>query len=428
MKKPPLKNIYFESLRKKSNATNEQQLVGYIREMGLFRKIKETPLMINEEDIEKGVLISGTYYCGFYEAKYTLIYNQLKKGMGGLVLSSNNLNETIGVVKNMMESVNRDDLIEINGNDTVKEGECWDFFTNGTSEEIITYLTLFLERTYDINIVEKIKPIVKKFFEYYSNKKIKLTLDNIHEYLDFRQQHLNAIGVSYPLNGTAKKIDRDLTNWVSSEKRIPTELLNTAKALLRESVVEIKNVCNGFSFSEDDLNFKKHILENKVICTSGTYDFNNSIHGEIFKTIILGRYLKALEEIKRDYVPKHDYDKSKSHFILYNSEFYKKTPKEVELIQSFINNKDIYTVYASNYLSGECSNNDITDCLKLLPTRIIMEDKDPSEVIKLFLTSDNIINVRDLRNQKFGEAHVSVNGNVNRIKLAYFQEQNNCKK
>jgi hypothetical protein len=422
MKKNPLKNIHFESLRKKENATHDQQLIGYTRDIGLFRRIKQIPFMMNEKDVENGVLISGTHDCGFYEAKYTLIYNQLKKGMGGLILSSNNSNENINTNKTMMESVDRNDFIEINGSDNKKECKVWDFFRNGTSEEIITYLTLYLERTYDINIVEKIKPIVRNFFEYYSNKKIEITLENIYDYLDFRQQHLNVIGISYPVDRNAKKIDRELTEWICSEKRIPTALINTATALLRESIVKIKDICNGFLFIEDDLNFKKHILDNKVIFVSGTLDFNTSLHGEFFKTMLLGRYLKALDEIEKEYIPKPNHDESKSHFILYNSEYYKKTPKEIELIKSLINAKGIYTIYASNYLSGECSNNnDIVECLKLLPTKIIMKDKDPSEVIKLFLSSENIINIRDISSQDNGEAHMSFKGNVNRIKLAYFQ-------
>jgi hypothetical protein len=261
---------------------------------------------------------------------------------------------------------------------------------------------------------------VKKFFEYYSNKKIELTLDNIHEYLDFRQQHLNVIGISYPMDGTAKKIDRDLTDWICSEKRIPTKLLTTATALLRESIVDIKNNCSNFFFSNEDLDFKNHILKNKVICVSGTEDFNNYMHGEIFKTIILDRYLKALKEIEKDYVPRINHDKSKYNFVLYNSEFYKKTPKEIELIKSLIHNKDIYTIYASNFLSGECSNNDISEFLKLLPTKIIMKDKDPHEVINILHNSKHIINARDLRNQNEMEAHISIKGNINRIKISYF--------
>lgn len=411
---------YFESLRKKAKATTNQQLIGYTSKRGFFGRIKESPFLIDENNLENGALISGSCGSGISLCKNILLYNQLKKGMGGLILPSLDPHSELYQLAKMMNDTERKDIVLINGLDNTENKAVWDFFKNGTTEEIITYFTLYLENIYDQSVVEKVKPIIKSFFEYYQNKKIELNSANIHEYLDFYQKYKDINFYNYSQENFPTDLDKELiesiNNYDNKEK-----ILNTAKALLRDALEEIMIFCNNFMFSESDMDFKKHIIDNKVIYAFGACNYRYPIHGRIFNILIMDRYLKTLDEVNQEYNLKE-----KSHFLLYSSDEHRKNENEIKLIESAINNKNLYTVYVSRDLSGECTNKKLIEIIKSFKTKFIMKEYDPEEIVKLAiseLNTDKIVNIRDLVDQNPGEAHMFIGDTFYRIKFAFFSSE-----
>lgn len=414
---------YFESVRQKSKAEKDQQLLGHTAERGFFGKIKNLPLLANEQDVEKGVLISGSVGSGISETKNIFLYNQLKKGMGGLVLSSGD-NSEIYKLCQMMQDVDRNDIVFINGVDKRENRKVWDFFENATTEEILIYLNVYLDDNYEEIIVQKVKPIIKRFFQYYRDKNFKLNLDNIHEYFDFKQKHFDAIRLShpYPKNDIDNNVDQEFTEWCRKGDRTSDKLLHTATALLLSSLTSIKEFCNCFKFSEQELDFRKNISENKVIYAFGPCNYRYPEHSKIFNILVMERYLKTLNELTSQGSLCFDSKGGKSHFFMYNSDNYRKIKEEVDLIESAIRNRSIYAIYVSRDIEGDCTNKRLLESVKSLPMKVIMKTEYVSSDLMLFLNRNkkHIVNQRDLQNQGPGEAHISFNDKTERIKAAYF--------
>ena len=410
----------FEYEKKKRKITADSQLIGETLEKGLFGILKTIPVATPIRELEKGILVSGSVGSGVAETKKVFIYEQLKAGMGGLYMPAYEDHSDIVNFYSLMDSFNRDDIVFINGVQAYEEGLRWDIFKDGTNDEIIQCLSRYISSEHQSYIALQAEELLQYLIPYLKSMSCvegdELNHDNI---LD----RMQGTGCNFIFKDKDERTEKAaLKEYLdihsgSMHQNDRFKTLNTVILVIKDSIRVMNDYFSTFLVRADDMDFEKAIIQKKVIYAFSPCSMRRTEFAEAFQTIVLSRYLRALDELSKAAPELY------KSFVLIESLSGKKSDILAKYIFDLMEHKYTYGIYVTRDINSEYENEDTKKILNLFSRKYIMKDHEPQ--LSFFEDIEEAtglkLNLRDIASLRPGEGFYIEGERIRYVKGAYIQ-------